>query len=207
MRDHVTDYAYIITKFSPVDTDNAFVFEGAFCFEDIPFDIMYSMLKDANYFGFPPDSPYITNIVSAQKKRHEVKRSSDSRQRFVLSEERIRKLFVTGKTMDHVREFRPLTNEEIRIIAENFLNNDKIEYRFFKFGYSNKCIELGLAENFGIHIWDASRGYGKNHFQTIIKHPKAISVFKSFTEYFWDNCTMSDEESKQKMMDLISEYL
>lgn len=202
MRDHVTDYAYTITNFSPVDTNNAFSFEGVFCFGDIPFDTMYSMLKDANYFGLPPESSYITNIVSAAKERYEAGRKSDAKRIYILSEERMKNLFLTGKTIDHVDVFRPLTKEELEGMVDYYLNNDRFQYRFFKNGYSNRCIETVIAENFGIVMWDASLGYGKKHFQAIISHPKAMSVFKSFTEYFWDNCTVSDEESRIRLDEL-----
>lgn len=205
-RDHLTDYAYTITKLTPIDKNNGFSFSGIFCFGDIPFEIMYRLLKDANYFGLPPDSPYITTIVSAAKKRYGSK--SEVERVYVLSEERIRNFLSSGKTVDHVDTFRALTKEEMNIMADDFLTHKKgFKYRFFKQGYSNKCIECGIAENFGIVLCDASRGYGKKHFQTVISHPKAMSVFKSFTEYFWEKNTVSDKESKEKLNKLIKEYL
>lgn len=207
MRDHVTDYAYSITNFLPVDTNNVFSFEGVFCFGDIPFDTMYSMLKNANYFGLPPESSYITNIVDAAKERYETGRKSDSARVYILSGDRMKNLFLTGKTVDHVDVFRPLTKEEIRRMVDYYLNSNRFKYRFFNSEYSNKCIECAIADDFGIILWDASLGYGKKHFQTVISHPKAMSVFKSFTEYFWNNCTLSDEESKKKLKNLINEYL
>lgn len=202
-RGHLTDYAYTITNFTPVDENNFFSFEGVFCFGDISFDIMYGLLKDANYFGLPPGSPYITNIVNAAKKRYGSKSAAE--RVYILSEERIRSLFLTGKTVDHVDAFRALTKEEMNIMVDDFLTRRKgFKYRFFKQGYSNKCIECAIAENFGIILWDAALGYGKKHFQTVINHPKAMSVFKSFTEYFWKSCTLSDEESEIRLNGLIN---
>lgn len=207
-RGHLTDYAYTITEFTPVDENDFFSFEGAFCFGDIPFNIMYRLLKDANYFGLPPDSPYIKNIVNAAKKRYGAGVKSEAERVYVLSEERIRDFLSSGKTVDHVDAFRALTKEEMNIMIDDFLTRRKgFKYRFFKQGYSNKCIECAIAKNFGIILWDAALGYGKKHFQTVISHPKAMSVFKSFTEYFWEKNTVSDKESKEKLNKLIKEYL
>lgn len=207
-RDHLTDYLYTIEKFSVMETNNAFSLNESISFSDIPFDIMCRLLKDANYFGMTPNTPFIKNLVCAAEERYKLKLKSDLTRLYILPLEQVEKFISTGKTMDHVEGLRALTKEEITTVINSFINGrHRFKYRFPKEEYSKNCIECVLIEDYGIVLIDAALGYGKKHFQTVISHPKAMNVFKSFIEHFWDKNTVSDEESRQKMNRLINKYL
>ena len=204
----VTDYADIMTEFSVTEINDVFSFEGIFCFGDIPFDTMFSLLKDADYLGLPSDSPYIKKLVEATGKRYDLRMSSKSTKSYILSKERMDEFFSSGRTMDHPSFFRALTHNEIKEMLDYFSSiGNRFKYRFFKPEFQNCCMECGLVANTNIFIWSAKQGYNKDHFQTIITHPKAIRLYTRFCEYFWDFCTLSDEESQKIFNDTINEFL
>lgn len=199
---NITDYSYNLSLFASVYTNASIRFEGCPCFGDLPFDIMYELLKDADYFGLPPDSEYIENIVGAAKLRSDEVAGSGAAQRYILSEDKLKRMLCERRPLDQMDVFRPLAAPElIRLLG--CLNAGNNRFRFFKPGYSNRCAENIYTENFGLVIWDAARAYGKSHFNTIIKHPKALSVYKSFAQYCWEHLTLSEEESAALLAECI----
>ncbi len=207
-RGKVTDYAEIMAEFSVTEINDVFSFEGIFCFGDIPYDTMFSLLKDADYLGLPPDSPYIQTLIKATMHRYDLRAGSSTSKSYILSQTHMDQFFSTGRTVDHPSFFRSLTSDEIKGMLDYFADiGERFRYRFFKPGFQNCCMECGLVANTNIFIWSAKQAYSKDHFQTIITHPKAVKLFTNFCRYFWDFCTLSPKESKQIFNDTVNKFL
>ena len=209
VRGRVTDYAEIITDFVVAEKNDTFSFEGAPCFADLSFDVMYAMLRDANYLGLPYNSPYVQELIAAAKNRcYERAAEKEAVKRYILTEEKMTALLTSKRTLDHPEFFRSMTAGELKnMIQQSLFGMDRFEYRFLKPGYSINCIECLLIDGYGIVMWDAALGYGKKHFQTLISHPKAMAVYDGFAKYFWESCTLTAEESEQKARELADRYL
>lgn len=207
MRDKITNYAEMFTHFSMFESNDFLIFDGMFGFVDIPFGTMYKMFVDINYFGLPPDSAYAIGIVDAAHKRYMLRLRSDNKRLFVVSEERIKNFFKTGRTFDHVQEFKSLTKSEMYDMLEKFSENTDHSFRFFKQGYRRTKAEVGLVNNKKLFLWTSETGYYTGLWYSTITHPKVIKLFDGFAEYFWDVCTLPEKKSMEKMNKLKQQYI
>lgn len=205
---NVTDYAGIMSDFSYMEDNDLFTFEGMFCFADLPFEIMYKLLEDANFLGLPPDSEYIKNLVTATQCRFEVRYNSTSKKAYIFDEDKLRSFLETGRTLDHPSFFRALTPSERKVMIEKFKNNpNRFKFRFFKNDFHCNFIECGVVKNHSIFMWNADSGYEHNHFHITLTNPKAVKFYESFCHYFWQFCAMSQEESDKLFNDIVNEYI
>ena len=204
---NVTSFTQLIDMFSFMDRTDSFTFDGSFCLEDIPFETLFSMLRDANFFGFPEDSPYIKDIVNSQKQRCELRGSSGAERTVFLSEDRVINFLTTGRSLDLLPEFRSMTKQELKQMMDQLIDNPNIKMRFFKPGYSIPKLNVAYVKDTCVIIWDPFAQYGKDYYQAFISNTKAIKLFKGFTDYFIANCVLSEDESRNKLFDLINKYL
>lgn len=201
------DYSAMLQEFHITEEENSFGFNGHYSFTEIPFDIQYRLLEDANFFGMPKNSEYITSLVNSAKQRHIIRERSKPLRRCVTSEEDIIRFFTTGRTIDYLYYFRSLNKDEINEVVKSLENiSDIYQYRFFKEGYSMYSIQCELMGK-GILIWDIERGYDNGHWQILIKNKKAVELYGKFADYFWESCTLPDKESREKLTKLINRYL
>ena len=136
------------------------------------------------------------------KKRSEQRQNSKSVKRYFLSEKLVEEFLESGKVPDFMPELRPLEKCERVKMLERFLKYDggvKFWGRFFRNEYTTIDVETVYIENMGIYVSNSPRGYDKHHAQAIITHPKAVRVFKSFAERFWESGTVPDEESRARL--------
>lgn len=205
---NVTDYADILSEFSILENNDLFTFEGMFCFGDLPFEIMYKLLEDANFLGLPPDSQYIKTLVDAAQSRFALRSTATSQKVYILQEDKLRSFLETGRTLDHPSFFRALTMSERKDMIERIRNNpSRFKFRFFKNNYHCKYIECGVVKNKSIFMWNADSGYEYNHFHITLTNPKAVRFYENFCRYFWQFCAMSQEESDKLFNDIIAEYI
>lgn len=201
------DYSAMLREFHITEEKDSFGFNGHYSFTEIPFEIQYRLLEDANFFGMPKNSEYITSLVNSAKQRHIVRERSKPLRRCVTSEEDIIRFFTTGRTIDYLYYFRSLNKDEINEVVKSLENiSDIYQYRFFKEGYSMYSIQCELMGK-GILIWDIERGYDNGHWQILIKNKKAVELYGKFADYFWESCTLPDKESREKLTKLINRYL
>lgn len=202
VRGKVADYVDIMKSAAEIDVNNMYSFFGMQCFGDVPFDIMYGLFEEAEFFGFPREHPYVVGAVEAMKKRSEQRQNSKLVKRYFLSEKLVEEFLESGKVPDFMPELRPLEKCERVKMLERFLKYDggvKFWGRFFRNEYTTIDVETVYIENMGIYVSNSPRGYDKHHAQAIITHPKAVRVFKSFAERFWESGTVPDEESRARL--------
>lgn len=203
----VTSFTQLIDMFSFMEKQDSFTFDGSFCLEDIPFETLLSMLQDANFFGFPEDSPYIKDIVNIQKQRCELRDKEGSERTVFLSEDRVITFLTTGRSLDLIPEFRSMTKHELKQMMDQLINHPNLKMRFLKPEYSIPKLNIGYVKDACVIIWDPFAQYGKGYYQAFITNPKAVKLFQGFTDYFIANCVLPEDESKNKLFELMNKYL
>lgn len=199
LKDKFSDYEQMAHIFTIDGGDVVVTYEGTLCFGDVPFDVKYSLLKDCNFFGFPEDSEYMANLIEAYRKRHATEDKSDTEYRYIFAPELVSEFVNNGKTKDHPDVMREMTDDEIGKTVSALINNPKKHYRFFDRGYHKNPVDCIALFNRFIACWNAELGYGKGHYYVLLDHPKLFEVFKSFSQYFWNSCTLSDKQSREVM--------
>lgn len=205
LKDKFSDYEQMAHIFTISGGDVVITYEGMLCFGDVPFDVKYALLKDSGFFGFPEDSKYIVSLIEAYRTRHETEDKSDTKYRYIFAPELVDEFLKNGKTKDHPDAMRAMTESERRKTVNALISNTKKSYRFFDKGYRKNPVNcIALFRKF-IVCWDAGLGYGKGHYHVMLDHPRLFDVYESFSEYFWNSCTTSDEESREIMQRCIDE--
>lgn len=201
----ITSHADTFTRFSLMETYDNLIFDGGFGFAFIPFGTLYKMFEDANYFGLPYDSDYVSEIIEAAHERYLKRLASDNRHQYVLSEERVREFLKTGRTFDHARGFRAMTKSEIRDMLDKFFGDMDISFRFFAPGFRRAKVETGIIYGKCLFLWNSEAGYDSGQWFYKISHPNILRLFEGFARYFWEKCTLSDRESAEMMYRLFED--
>lgn len=205
----IGDYIELMSFSSVVDVNDIYSTYGMQCVGDIPYDICCSLFEDANYFGFPKEHPYVAQLDKVMYDRAETRKASGCTKHYFLAEKYVRDFLTCGKVIDYLECLRPLSPDERVKMLERFWKHEggaRFSGRFFKEEYSPILTEFVYIENVGIYISSSGNGYDKLHAQTIISHPKAMKVVKNFTSRFWNECTLSEKESIDKLKGMINEY-
>lgn len=204
----MADYKQMLEYTCACDVNDTYVLYGMICLAEIPFKIIYRLFEDVNYFGFPPEHPYIQSLLAVEKRHEELRNTSDTQHYYFLSERYIKRFLKTGITSGYIKEFRPMRREERLETLKIFENSGKgvqYKFRFFKEDYDAISTECCSIDNIGVYITDGQSTAKKTYMQAVINHPKAMRVFKRFSKWFWDNCMYSDEESRNMLNNYIEE--
>lgn len=207
-RVRMADYEEMLKYTCDCDLNETYVMNGMICLAEIPFEILYRLFEDANYFGYPLNHPFIQSIFGVEKKHDELRKTADTSHFYFLSEGYIKKFLQTGITSGYIKEFRALNFGERIDVLKIFDQRGKgVKYkcRFFKDGYDAIETECCSIDNIGVYITDSQSIPKQTYMQTVITHPKAMRVFKNFSKWFWDNCMYSDGESRNMLDGYIEE--
>ncbi len=208
-RVRIADYEYMLEYTCTCDENDTYSLHGMLCLAEIPYDIMYNLFKDANYFGFPYEHSYIQSLFALERKHDDLRHTADSSHYYFLSEDYVKKFLTTGITPGYIKEFRPLNPEEITETLKIFEpreNGIKYKGRFLREGYTSIDTECCYIDNVGIYISDSQSIPKPTYLQAIITHPKAMRVFKNFIKQFWESSVYSDEESRELLDKYIEEF-
>lgn len=205
----IADYEQMLEYACVCDLNTTYAIHGMLCLSEIPFEIIYRLFEDANYFGFPLEHPYIQSMLGVEKKHDELRKTVNIPQYYYLSENYVKKFLSTGITSGYINEFRPLNfDERIETLKIFEYSGKGIQYkgRFFKGEYDIINTECCNIDNIGIYITDSQSTPKKTYLQAVITHPKARRVFQNFSKWFWDNCMYGDEESRDMLFKCVKEY-
>ena len=206
----VKDYISVVNDSLELDKGHTYYFEGAPCFGNLGFELMYRMFKDANYFGFPPEHPYVNRLIELIKTRNDIfANDPTSKKSFVFDEKHIREMLKTGFAFEHVKPFRPLTVKErveyfsklIKVAKEM---PDKLRIRFIKEGEIKFPFVYGPGRLLYVNYSDTPYFEG---YSIMTKEKSVIRIMDDFAEYVWNKFTISDEESISKLEKMMDTYL
>lgn len=201
------DYIDIVDFSVENDTNDVCSLYGMQCIGDLPYETLYALFRDADYWGFPPEHEFVKQLNDAVYNREQLKKKCKAERRYCLSEKIVDEFLSTGRTLDYLTNFRPLNEKERSGLLGQFLkDNGGLKYRgrFYKEEFEAIPVECVHIENSGIYISASTNKQDKISQWALITHPKAVRVFKSFTQWMWENCTLSDEESKNKLIGMIN---
>ncbi|MCD7777084.1 MAG: hypothetical protein LUH47_01055 [Clostridiales bacterium] len=205
----VADYMKVLSDIKELDSNNGFFSEGAPCFGYLTGEILCEMFKDINYFGFPEDHPYVVNLMKTVKEKDNIRYKEGVRKRMLFDVSILAKMMKTGISVDHAEEFLPMTTQQrkkyfnfIIDLAKN--NPNLLQIRILK-DASMDCSYV-YVEGHMLYIYRSKTGY-TNGSSVIVKDSGVIDIMNIFTEYVWENCTLSDSESMKVLEKLMTKYL
>lgn len=203
----ITDFTDLIREMHSREKGSVYFSEGAPCFGVLSYDVLYDMLKDINYMGFPAECGFIEELTSAAYNREQTFLSlPESKRRFIVDEPTMLNMIENGIAFDHLESFKPMTEKHLRMYFEwvSDVRNKypgKMMFRFIKKGYKmiypfvyykgNQlymyCPEPSCEKGFVISI--CSRG--------------VFEIMDDFMEYVWENFTLTEDESADIVRDMI----
>ena len=206
----VIDYIDLISESLVFDKGLTFYSEGSPCFGYIPYEIIYDMFKDINYLGFPPDHPYVLQLMELFKSRFDMFMDDpDAKKYFLFDTEHIKHMMQTGITFDHAEEFNPLSPKQLRqyfdwLIEISQKKDGKVKCRFLKDGIIKNPYVYG-QDNM-LYMFYSETGY-MDGFTIKLREKGIFEIMNDFTSYVWDEFTMSDEESLELLRNMADEYI
>lgn len=206
----VVNYIDLMTKSAAFEQGTTFYSEGSPCFGNIPCDIIYDMLRDINYLGFPENHPYVENMLNLYKTRQELLMNTPgARKMYLFDEHHIKHMMQTGISFDHAEMFKPMKKEQLRryfnwLIEMARDRPDKIQFRFLKNGRIDYPYVYG--KDIMLYMFCSDTGY-MNGFSTMIDNKGIFDIMNDFTQYVWEEFTMSDEDSIARLGHMMDEYI
>ena len=205
----VVDYIDIIKDSIIFDNTETYFSEGAPCFGNLPYNIVYDMFKDINFFGFPKDHPYVVKLInmfiSRQKSFME---NPAAKKLFLFDYDSIKRMMQTGLSFDHAEHFKPMTQKQLKDYFDSLIKTakerpDKIRFRFTKVPLKRPFV-YGIDTMLYSYISDS--GYTDGFF-IMLRNKALFDVMNDFMPYVWDEYTMSDEESAKLLAQMSDEYI
>lgn len=205
----VMDYIEYVETILNNENGEIFHFEGAPCFGNLSFDILYEMFGRINYFGFPSGHAYVRRLIDMMRMRHESSVENDELVKvFVFDHENLKYMMQTGISFDHVEEFEPMTPEQRKQYFEELYSNlsDSEKSSKCRF-YKNKRISFPFVyKKSGYLSLYCTTTYGENY-SILLFNSSVIDIMDDFTNYLWENYTCSEESSIEKIRMMMDEYL
>ncbi len=206
----VKSYVSALGEVSEIEEGDSFYCEGAPCFGYLPPDILYDMFKGINFFGYPEEYPRIQQMIKLVRGRNE-RLYSVGRKRFVYDAEHIRQMLETGIAVDHVSDFPPMSIEQRRnyfswlidylkktdrVVSCRMLKDVTVRHSFV---YEREHM---------LYMYRPIAKDGDMDVSVIMLRNKSVDeVMGYFSDYVWEKHTLSDEETRVILEELVREYL
>lgn len=185
-------------------------FEGAPCFGNLSFDILYEMFEKINFFGFPKDHVYVKRLISIVKDRYaNMLNNSGLKKIFVFDYQNLKHMMQTGISFDHIDEFEPMTAEQTRRYFNSLYdtlcnNSDRIKCRFYK--NERICFPYVYKKSGVLSLYYSSSGSADNY-SILLLNSGVIDIMDDFTKYMWDEYTISETSSLRELKSMMDKYL
>lgn len=205
----VSDYIDIMNDSALFDSGVTYYSEGAPCFGNLPYDIVYDMFKDINYFGFPKDHPYVQKLINAFVERQKgFMKNNAAKKRYLFDHESIKYMMQTGLSFDHAERFNPMTPAQLRKFFDILIQYarempEKISFRFTK-----EPLRYPFVYGIDIMLYSYVSGTGyMDGFVINLKNKAIFDVMNDFMPYVWDNFTISEADSIKILEDMSEKYI
>ncbi len=206
----VQEYVNVTKETAECCKSSTFYSEGALCMGNLPFETLYEMFRDVNYFGYPYEHPYVQNLIAMYKEKEEIFLNDKNRKRyFMFDREHTEYMMRTGISFDHIDIFKPMSIENTKRCFEGLFtyaaeDTDILRIRFTK---QNRIRMPFVFDKDGFLMLYSSSSDNKGAFFTILKKTGVSNIMSDFVDYVWDTMTYSEEESLQIMKDMMNEYI
>ena len=127
----------------------------------------------------------------------------------VFDEQHIRDMMETGFAFEHVEQFNPMTVAQREKYFAGLIDMaknrpDKIQFRFLKSGAIQYPFVYGSHRLLYINYADTPYFEG---FSIMLREKSVLKIMDDFAIYAWNNFTLSDKESINKMEKMKSMYI
>lgn len=206
----VQDYLNVTKEASECCNSSTFFSEGALCMGNLPFEILYEMFREVNYFGYPYEHPYVQNLIAMYKEKEELFLNDRNRKRyFMFDREHTEYMMRTGISFDHIDIFRPMSKENTKKCFEGLLahaveQEDILRIRFTK----QERIRMPFVfDKGGFLMLYSTSADNKSAFSTVLKKAGVSSIMSDFVDYVWESKTYSEEESILILKEMMNEHI
>ncbi len=165
-------------------TSSDYAIKQNMCFQIIPVDISYQMLKDANYLGYDKDHPKIQKLIQINTERFQNYYHSDKKKVQLYTRRGLIDFAKHHILSDQFYQFRDFTDAEVKYtigyLLQALSKNPNFQIYLLNDDYKIGNIEYIYYEHNALYLFDSCSGYDEDLDEGIITAKPFLDLFDDF---------------------------